>query len=466
MTADVAIIGAGPAGLSLAIGLATAGASVEVFDEQPSPGGQVYRAAERNAGASDLLGWLGRDYAKGVALVAQARKTKGIAWRMATSLWDIRPEEDGCDLGLLAQREASVTRARHVVLATGAMERPTPFPGWTLPGVMTIGAAQTLFKDSGLLPDKGVVLAGQGPLLYLFASQILTAGIRPRAVLDFAPKWTAPANLPLLAWAALGSAGHIAKGLRLRGQIAQAGVEHHYGVERIRAHGSGCLDRVSFHLKGAEQEIETSLLLTHDGVIANTHAAMAAGCAHDWDEVQAAWVPRLNNIGQTSQERVWVLGDGARVMGADAAVLGGRIMARNISERLNLPLRADALQDRSDRKALQRLLTLRRFLDRQYPPHPALSQPPDETTICRCEAIDVREIRELARSGCMGPNQLRAFCRAGMGPCMGRQCGNPISRIMAAETGLSVAEIGHFSVRTPLKPLSLAELATLRQAGR
>lgn len=464
MSADVIIIGAGPAGLSLATGLAQAGARVEVIDDQPAPGGQVYRGAERNVAAPELLNWLGPDYAKGAALVDAARREERITLRMATSVWDIRPSKDGCELGLLAEGKVSITRAGHVVLATGAMERPTPFPGWTLPGVMSIGAAQTLFKDSGLLPEDGVVLAGKGPLLYLFASQILAAGVKPRAVLDFAPKWVAPADLLSLARASLGATGQIVKGLRLRAQIARAGIEHHYGVEKLEAHGADALKRVSFRHKGVEREVDTSLLLVHDGVIPNTHISMAAGCAHEWGTEQAAWRPRLDGEGRSSQDRLWVLGDGARILGADAAILQGRIMARSIARALNLKHQTGAPQDRADRKALHRLSVLRHFLDRQYPPIPAFSQPPDRTTICRCEAIKAEEIRALAGSGCMGPNQLRAFSRAGMGACMGRQCGNAITRIMAAKTGQSIAETGHFSIRTPLKPVTLAELASLGEA--
>ena len=463
MIADGLIVGAGPAGLSLATGLARAGARVEIIDEQPAPGGQIFRAAERNANALQLRGWLGPDYAKGADIVAEARGAKGITWRMGTSVWDIRPESDRCELGLLCDGVVSVVASRHVVLATGAMERPTPFPGWTLPGVMGIGAAQTLFKDAALLPEDGVVLAGQGPLLYLFTSQILAAGVRPRAVLDFAPKWAAPANLPSLIGAALGSTGQLVKGLQLRAEIARAGIEHLYGVEQIEAQGNDRINRVTFRRNGTRRDVETSLLLVHDGVIPNTHMSMAAGCAHDWAEDQAAWAPRLDDKGQTAQERVWVLGDGARILGADAAVAQGRIMARSLTRELGLPLAVDALEEAVDNKALRRLKRLRRFLDRQYAPLAAFAQPSDSTTICRCEAVKAGEVRQVARAGCLGPNQMRAFSRAGMGRCMGRQCGNTISRIIAAETGRSVAETGHFTIRTPLKPVTVAELASLKR---
>lgn len=461
MTADVLVVGAGPAGLSLATRLAGAGASVEIIDEQPAPGGQIYRAAERNVAVPQVAGWLGTDYAKGAPLIAEARAQRGIAWRSETSVWDIRCQENGVELGVLHGGQTSVLRARHVVLATGAMERPTPFPGWTLPGVMGIGAAQTLLKDGGLLPEDGVVVAGQGPLLYLFASQILAAGIRPRAVLDFGPRWTAPGALLPFARAAFAAPGAIAKGLRLRARISRDGIPHLFGVGHFRALGEDGLRRVRFRHRGQEQEIETSLLLVHDGVIPNTHMTAAAGCRHDWQDDQMAWAPRLDHDGRTSRAGLWVLGDGARIMGADAAVIGGRIMARVIARELGLTLHAAAPEDRADRKAVKRIAALRTFLDRQYAPARGLSDTPDDTMICRCEGVRAGDIRRLARSGCMGPNQLRAFSRAGMGPCMGRQCGTAISQLMAEETGRSAAEIGYFSIRPPVKPVTLAQLASL-----
>jgi bacterioferritin-associated ferredoxin len=148
-------------------------------------------------------------------------------------------------------------------------------------------------------------------------------------------------------------------------------------------------------------------------------------------------------------------------MGADAAVLQGRMAARALARDLGLPPPDDVLQHRSDRLALGRLAALRRFLDRQYAPAAAFADPADDTVICRCEAVRAGEIRGLVRAGCMGPNQLRAFSRAGMGPCMGRMCGASIGRIMAAAAGRSIAGTGHFTVRPPLKPVTLGDLARL-----
>ena len=175
---DVAVVGAGPAGLAAAATAAELGLSVALLDEQAHPGGQIYRDVTR-AGV-DRLQVLGDDYAAGRALVE--RFTQSTARHVGgASVWNITRErvihylKDG--------RSQSIT-AGQVILCTGAMERPFPIPGWTLPGVMTAGAAQILLKSAGLAPAQPVVLAGCGPLLYLLAWQYLRAGVRIVAIVD------------------------------------------------------------------------------------------------------------------------------------------------------------------------------------------------------------------------------------------------------------------------------------------
>jgi NADPH-dependent 2,4-dienoyl-CoA reductase/sulfur reductase-like enzyme len=185
MIHDVVILGAGPAGISCALELAQNGIHSLIIDENPAPGGQIYRGIEQNQSNQEITNWLGVDYQIGNKLISEAKDNHNIEWKLNVSLWDIRHEEQFCELGVLIEDRVQVIRARNVVLANGAMERPTPFKGWTLPGVMTIGAAQTALKQSGIIPKNGVVLAGQGPLFYLYAAQILEAGVKPRAVLDF-----------------------------------------------------------------------------------------------------------------------------------------------------------------------------------------------------------------------------------------------------------------------------------------
>ncbi len=465
MKRDIAIIGAGPAGLSLATELARADIAVKLIDEQPYPGGQIYRASEKVARApSTILDWLGADYCRGLDLIEAARREKNIEWHFGTSVWDIDCQENAIGLGVTEGKTASIIKAREVVLATGAMERPTPFAGWNLPGVMGVGAAQTLLKDSGMLPCDGVVLAGSGPLLYLYAHQLISAGVRPGAVLDTARKWpTAGAVMPLLK-AAIGNLPQLTKGLAWRAEIARSDVEHLFAVEHLEAVGSDGVESVRYRQQGQSREIETSLLLVHDGIVPNTHLTQAANCEHVWNEAQHCWQPRLDQKGQTSQAGLWVIGDGAGIMGGESATLQGRGLARHLIAKLGKEgPNGTANQKRADDRNLSAMRRMRHLLDILYPPAAAFATIPGNTMVCRCESVSANEIRNLAELGCTGPNQARAFTRAGMGPCMGRQCGLAISGILAQETGRSMQEVGTYSIRTPVKPITLAQLANLAE---
>jgi hypothetical protein len=115
---------------------------------------------------------------------------------------------------------------------------------------------------------------------------------------------------------------------------------------------------------------------------------------------------------------------------------------------------------------LNRELAIRPFLDALYKPRTQVFEPSDETLVCRCEAVSAAEVRSLASIGRPGPNQLKAGCRAGMGPCQGRQCGYTVTRILAAEQGRSPAEVGYLNIRPPIKPVTLGELAAIEPGAK
>lgn len=192
---DALVIGAGPAGLRAASVIAESGLEVVLVDEQAFPGGQIYRhvtapgAEERFAEAAD--------YRDGTELVRRFRRS-GAEYLPETTVWFLEQDR------ILASRGGEVLdlRARNVIIAVGAMERPVPFRGWTLPGVMNAGAGDILLKTAGLLPETPVVLAGSGPLLYLVASHLIRKGHPLAAVLDQTP----PSNM-------LKAAPHLPAGL-------------------------------------------------------------------------------------------------------------------------------------------------------------------------------------------------------------------------------------------------------------
>jgi NADPH-dependent 2,4-dienoyl-CoA reductase/sulfur reductase-like enzyme len=344
-----------------------------------------------------------------------------------------------------------------VVLATGAMERPVPLPGWTLPGVMTAGALQIMLKSSGVVPDEPFVIAGSGPLLYLLAQQCLAAGARPQAVLETASRantWRALPHLP----AAIRSRD-LAKGLAMIAALRRSDVPRFRRVSDIQIEGTDAVSGVKFLSGGKQHHLATRLVALHEGVIPAQQMARSIDCAFAWDARQRCFAPVLDEWGNSSTDDVLIAGDAAGIGGARVAEHAGRIVALEALRRIG---RIDAGQrDRmasTDWQARCAHLASRRFLDVLYAPRDEILHPMDDVPICRCEEVTAAAIREVVRQGCLGPNQAKAFLRAGMGPCQGRLCGPVVSEIIAEARRVSPAEVGYYRIRPPLKPLTIGEL--------
>jgi NADPH-dependent 2,4-dienoyl-CoA reductase/sulfur reductase-like enzyme len=450
---DLAVIGAGPAGLAAATLAAELGLTVLVLDEQDGPGGQIYRAVEQ-AGS---LGPLGPDYVAGQGLVA-AFRASGAAYRPAATVWHIDP--DGI-VAFAADGNTNAVDARRILVATGAIERPVPIPGWTLPGVMTVGAAQIMLKGADLVPAGRAVLAGQGPLLYLVAAQLARAGSPPAAILETAPfrNYRAAARQPGAAWV---GRREVLRGLGMARAVRRAGIPIRRGVRRLRALGTGRVEGVAWD--GGEMPAEH--LFLHEGVIPNTQISLALGLTHDWDEAQLCWRPRLDAWSRTSLSTVSIAGDGGGILGAEAAALSGRLAALAIAGDLG-SIDEDERNRRAApiRVALRRAAAVRPFLDALYRPAPEVLAPPDDgVAVCRCEEVTAGQIRRAARLGAQGPNQAKAFTRCGMGPCQGRLCGPVVAALIAEVRGVPPAAIESYRPRAPYKPLSAGLLAGLSRA--
>ena len=235
---DALVIGAGPAGLRAASVIAESGLEVVLVDEQAFPGGQIYRhvtapgAEERFAEAAD--------YRDGTELVRRFRRS-GAEYLPETTVWFLEQDR------ILASRGEEVLdlRARNVIIAVGAMERPVPFRGWTLPGVMNAGAGDILLKTAGLLPETPVVLAGSGPLLYLVASHLIRKGHPLAAVLDQTPPSNMLKAAPHLPAGLLGLP-LLLRGLSMLNDVRKSGTPVYRDVSGIEAQGADRLERVLF----------------------------------------------------------------------------------------------------------------------------------------------------------------------------------------------------------------------------
>jgi octopine oxidase subunit A len=451
---DVAVVGAGPAGLAAAALCARAGLTCVLFDDQPNPGGQIYRGVTNSPFDRGTV--LGGDYWRGESLVCAALGS-GAHYFSGASVW-----------GLLRENEISVSlgggtrqiRAARIILATGAIERPFPIPGWTLPGVMTAGAAQILLKSSALVPTGRTLLAGCGPLLWLLAWQYLNAGVRLHAILDTAPaaNWRRALRHSFIA------SPYLAKGLRLMFNVRRE-VRVVTGVVEIAAEGGERIEAVIYQTaRGRSERLAADMLLLHQGVVPNVNLAMSANIPHRWSEGQLCWVPCVDSYGSTTVPHIAVAGDSAGIAGAEAAEARGRLAAVATIRALKGEFPVGELE-RAARQSLDRYQRGRTFLDCLYRPAPNFRRPRGNTLVCRCEEVTARQVLETAALGCPGPNQMKAFLRCGMGACQGRFCGLTVTELIAEARGLPCAEIGYYRLRPPVKPITLAEIATLPADG-
>lgn len=446
---ELVVIGGGPAGLAAAALAARAGVSTVLFDENPGVGGQIYRAITSTPVRNRAI--LGEDYWDGAALADEAKASGALIVNGAT-VWSLdRQRIVGVSIG----GKARLIEAGRIIIATGSQERPFPIPGWTLPGVMTAGAAQTALKAQGLVASGRTVLAGGGPLLWLLAAQTLRAGGKIDAILDTTPRrnWLqAMFHLPDFALSP-----YFAKGLALLKEV-RAQVPIHR-ADTIEAVGTDRVREVVFSGSGGTRRLPVDLLLLHQGVVPNVNLANAAGVAHVWNDRQLCFVPVLDADFGSSVPGIAVAGDGAGIAGGTAAAERGRVAAITAVR----ALRPDAtLPDTQGiRQRLQREEMGRPFLDWLNRPADSFRQPEGDTIACRCEEVTAKQVRDTAKMGCEGPNQMKAFLRCGMGPCQGRLCGLTITELIAAERKTTQDEVGYYRLRPPVKPITLAELASV-----
>ena len=440
-------MGAGPAGVSAAIEAAARGLSVTVLDENPAPGGRIWQALEtRRLEDPDDIAALGilRTFR---SCPAQAVYGAGV--------WAIEP--DGTVFFSHDGAAHSVQGSR-ILLATGTTERSVPIPGWTLPGVMTVGAAQIALKTGGLVPDGGTWIAGQGPLLLLYTVQALRAGGLVAGVLDLSHphrRWAAASHLT----SASPGIGDLLQGIGWGREIARAKIPW-LRASGLRAEGDGRLQRIVFSTKSGPRTEHADLLLLHDGVIPSVQVTRALGCEHRWNAMQQCWIPVTDDWGKTSEPHVYVAGDGGGIGGATAATASGGLAALGIAHdlgRIDVAARDAAAAPLLARRA--KALAIRPLLDTLYIHRPL--ELADETLVCRCEEVSAGAIRQAAALGCLGLNQLKAFTRCGMGPCQGRVCAPTAAEVMAAARGVSVEQIEPLRTRFPTKPLTVGELAGL-----
>ncbi|CAB3640446.1 Hydrogen cyanide synthase subunit HcnB [Paraburkholderia phenoliruptrix] len=453
----IVIVGAGPAGVRAAETLVAAGLRPIVIDENARWGGQIYRQPPENCGFQR---------SKKALYGFEARKADALHTTMAALLphVDYRPDTLAwaCEAGrldtLAAGREAGVPFS-HLIIASGATDRVLPLPGWTLPGVYTLGAAQVALKAQGCAIGNRVVLAGTGPLLYLVAYQYAKAGAHVAAVLDTSPFSQQVAAAPKLARIP----STFAKGLYYLGWLKAHGIRIERGVKLVAIRGAENVQSIEWRASdtdSASEAIACDAVGISFGLKPETQLADLAGCRFRFDALNRCWLPELDAGGRSSVHGIYLAGDGAGIAGADAAELAGRRTALALLDDLGLrhPRGPRMPHAASLERDLQRIAVFRTGIETAFaPPAHCAAQWPDDMTVCRCEEIDAGELRRCIRAGEANEiNRLKALTRVGMGRCQGRMCGEAALHLLAEETGRPLEAVGRLRSQPPVKPIPLS----------
>ena len=440
---DVLVVGGGPAGLSAAIAAAEAGAAVVLLDERATPGGQYAKplAASHADAAPDAQFCTGLDLRRRAQHAGVDIGTDAVAWGA------FAPAEIGALLG----GRAVIFHPRRLILAPGAHEAPVPIPGWTLPGVMTTGALQTLVRAQRVCPGKYPLIAGTGPLNLQLACELLSCGVTPVAVVEAAPRPSFAAWRD--AWHMLRYAPDLLRdGLVMHARLLRAGVPLLWATRPLAIEGDHHVRAVRIAGPAGEQTLPADILALNMGFQPETGLARALGIPHRFvDSGLGHLATETDADGRTALSSVFAVGDGASLGGARAAMARGRIAGLAAARDLGL----SAPDDPAARRTLARAVGFQNALWRLFAPPPqTIATMPDDTVVCRCEEVTAGRIRAEIAAGLTSLPALKKATRAGMGRCQGRFCAATIALLCpGAPDDWSFA-----APRAPLRPVPAAPL--------
>ena len=454
-TADLIVVGAGPAGANAALAAGRAGLSVVLIDEQPAAGGQVWRAP-----------WPGL---RRPATSPEARQGSLLRTRIAESTVDLRlglrvwSVTTGFRVDAIGPDGHTAFTAPRLVAATGAHERVVPFPGWTLPGVIGLAAATVLLKAHAVLPGRRVVVAGCGPLIGAAASGIVKLGGEVAAVVDLSGRRDWLSLTPRLAT----RPRLLGQGIAWLLELAVKRVPIYFRHTVLRADGANQLNSVRIApvdpggapVEGHVIALKADALCVGHGLVAGADITKMLRARHVYDPLHGGWIPELDALGHTSVPGLFAIGDGAGIRGAAPAETAGEIAGLAVAHEAGavrskefgltmgrLQRRLQALEPFSGAAAT--LMGIR----------PAqVAAIPSDTVVCRCEDVTRSEIEAAFEAGAREVNQLKHFTRCGMGPCQGRMCGDVAAELLGQLVG-GRELVGYWTGRPPLRPVNVDEL--------
>ncbi|MGE5617713.1 MAG: NAD(P)/FAD-dependent oxidoreductase [Sphingomonadaceae bacterium] len=457
---EVAVVGAGPAGIAAALAASRAGAAVTLIDEYPRPGGQFFRQPPE--------GFEGGGWFASPAAQARSQKLLGqlavapVELRTGTLVWGV---EDGRTILLYREGgDAETLRAEAIVVATGAYDRPVAFPGWTLPGVWSAGGAQAMLKGQHVLPGRRVLVAGAGPLLLPLSKGLVEAGATVVGVVEATTRqeWALRAHRMWGHWDRMRDA------IVHERALLAARLPRYFGHVVVRAEGEESVQRVIVAavdslwrpVTRSEKVFDVDLLCIGYGFLSSTELPALLGCRMRYHPAQQQYLPVHGPDMESSVPGVFVAGETTGVGGAELALAEGEIAGLAAARLLGHPLNSELQREMEAARARRRhQLGFAEMLNDLFAPRPGIYQLAEpDTPLCRCEEVTVGEVRAAIRRGADSLRALKMWTRVGMGPCQGRICANLIAHLLAQETGRPLKELLQTTPRPPIKPVPLRVL--------
>jgi NADPH-dependent 2,4-dienoyl-CoA reductase/sulfur reductase-like enzyme len=463
MEPDILVVGGGAGGLNAARSAALAGARVVLVDDRPLPGGQYYKQplaipALASEHASDP------QFAGGRALI-EATEGAGVTILGGARIWGAF---EPLELMISDAAGSRSCRPKRLIVATGAFERALPVPGWTLPGVMTTGAAQTLLRSYRVLAAKRLLIAGNGPLNFQVALELARAGAEIVTVVELAhrPSFRALSALsamltstPALTW----------RGARYLIELRRRRIPVIYDsvLAGLTAgpHGiSALVKRWPFKEEEPGQRLDADAVCLGYGFMPSNEILRALGCAHRFDPQRGHLVTERDADQRTSVPEVYAVGDCAGLGGAPAAEAEGIIAGLAAARSLGFATSATAYSSEARaRSALRRHRRFQAGLWRLFQAQrPTVELASVETIICRCEELSRGEIETELQPGFVSVGALKRRTRSGMGRCQGRYCGPIVAALSADRDQRALDETGHWAPRPPIAPITIADIVRQR----
>lgn len=455
--AEVAVVGAGPGGMAAALAAADAGCQVTLIDSGPQAGGQIYRQSQQPGKACAAPA--------GSLLPAGLRRAVAhprIRLILGASVW--HAQRAGPGFRLHCTGDVDVVEAPAVVLATGATELVVPFPGWTLPGVVTAGAAQALLKAHGTLIGRRVLVAGTGPLLLPVAAGLARSGARVTAVCDAAGTGRVLACLPAISGhrAKLAEAAGYAAALARRRVRARPG----WAITACRGRGQvqeALVSRVGrgWETRGPARPVAVDAVAVSHGLVPLLDLSRSLDCHDEQLAGYPAAAVTIDADQATSAPGVFACGEVTGVGGADKAesegTVAGAAAARHLGRLDEAGFRARV---GGAARRVRRARDFAALLRRLYPVADGwLERLEPDTVICRCEDVTWSELAGAVAAGARDVRSVKGLSRCGMGYCQGRVCGPVVQYAVARLTGQALGAVGDLQARAIVTPVPLSRIA-------